>query len=389
MFYRVTTGGVALAMCSLSIVVPKCYAFSLSMSSASKHTLYDVPVSNNGARCRLILYKKGISPDDVAIVSPMDIGGLRSDKYLSMNPQGKMPCLTINADDGACVTSIPESDTICRYLMSKYSGMGPCFLPHCHKSNLIARIHDMYLTTIQGCLYKAAPPFGIYGTRSKAITEFQKQLGIIDELVEEEGLYLTGKEVSLGDATLFPTMIFAKYMLPKFGESEHLPPKLETWFNNIIEEDAEFSKVYEEVYSSLQKWDSNGRWDTIWLAGLRDEAPGTIFDKIINGDIPSSIVHDDDDILAFKDINPAAPAHILIIPKNRALLSGLRKATQEHTEILGKLLVVASDLAKDESLGFDAEGTRVVINDGPAAGQEVPHLHVHVLGGRSMSWPPG
>ena len=390
MFRRATVGGVVYAVaCSLLIGVPKCYAFSMRMTSSAKHTLYDVPVSNNGARCRLILYKKGISSDEVAIVSPMDIGGLQSDEYLSINPQGKMPCLTINADDKSCTASIPESDTICRYLMEKYIGVGPSFQPDCYKSNLIARLHDMYLTTIQGCLYKAMPPFGIYGTRSKAIAEFKKQLEIIEKIVENGGVYLTGNDVSLGDVTLFPTMIFAKYMLPKFGESGNLPPKLERWFNGVIEKDVEFAKVYDEVYSALQKWDANGRWDTIWMAGVRDEEPETIFDKIINGDIPATIVHDNDDVLAFKDINPVAPAHILIIPKKRSLLSGLRKATPEHTEILGKLLVVASNLAKDDSLGFDHEGARVVINDGPAAGQEVPHLHVHLLGGRSMSWPPG
>jgi len=132
------------------------------------------------------------------------------------------------------------------------------------------------------------------------------------------------------------------------------------------------------------------RWDTIWLAGQRDTDPPTLFDKIIKQDIPATIVRETDDILAFKDINPTAPAHILVIPKVRNGLSGLRKATPEHAEILGKLLVMAADIANDDSLGFGkADGARIVINDGPAAGQEVPHLHVHVIGGRYMTWPPG
>ena len=126
-------------------------AFTMKMSTSAKSTLYDLPVSNNGARCRLILYKKQISEEEVVIASPLDLGGLKTPEYLALNPQGKMPLLSIK--DGM---SIPESDTICRYLMSTYADSGPDFLPNDPKSNLIARIHDMYITTIQGALYKAA-----------------------------------------------------------------------------------------------------------------------------------------------------------------------------------------------------------------------------------------
>ena len=126
----------------------------------------------------------------------------------------------------------------------------------------------------------------------------------------------------------------------------------------------------------------------IWLAGVRDEEPGTIFDSIIAGDIPAAIVKETAKVLAFKDINPVAPAHILVIPKDRSGLSGIRKATPDHAEILGLLLVAAGEIANDESLGF-GDGARIVINDGTDGGQEVPHLHVHVLGGRKLTWPPG
>lgn len=138
----------------------------------------------------------------------------------------------------------------------------------------------------------------------------------------------------------------------------------------------------------LQKWDANGRWDEIHLAGVRDTDPETIFDKIIAGEIPATVVKEDDKILAFKDINPAAPAHCLVIPKDRDGLTRLSKATPEHAEILGRLMVAAGEIASDESLGF-GKGARIVINDGAEAGQEVFHLHVHVLGGREFTWPPG
>ena len=135
-------------------------------------------------------------------------------------------------------------------------------------------------------------------------------------------------------------------------------------------------------------WDDKGRWNSIWLAGVRDSEPATVFDKIIAGEIPATVVKEDEWILAFKDINPAAPAHVLVIPKDRNGLTRLSKATAENVEILGRLLLAAGEIAKDESLGF-GEGARIVVNDGKVAGQEVFHLHVHVLGGRPFLWPPG
>lgn len=145
---------------STVLVVSPAAAFQIMSMSAtlartSKRVLYDMPVSNNGARCRLILYKKKIPTSEVDIVSPMTLGekGLKSEEYLSRNPQGKMPLLSIidekNVSDDSKVMNIPESDTICRYLLSEYEASSPSFLPNNTKSNLIARIHDMYLTTIQ------------------------------------------------------------------------------------------------------------------------------------------------------------------------------------------------------------------------------------------------
>ncbi|CAD5180048.1 unnamed protein product [Musa acuminata subsp. malaccensis] len=116
------------------------------------------------------------------------------------------------------------------------------------------------------------------------------------------------------------------------------------------------------------------------------EAPTTIFDKIIKKEIPSTVVYEDDKVLAFRDIAPQAPTHILIIPKVKDGLSGLSKAEERHVEILGYLLYIAKLVAKQEGLG---DGFRIVINDGNDAGQSVYHLHVHLLGGRQMNWPPG
>lgn len=111
----------------------------------------------------------------------------------------------------------------------------------------------------------------------------------------------------------------------------------------------------------------------------------TIFEKIIAREIPAKIIWEDDDAVAFHDVNPQAPVHVLIVPKKK--IARLRDATDADRAILGKLLLVARDLA--EKLGVEESGYRVVINSGPDAGESVPHLHVHLLGKRALAWPPG
>lgn len=112
----------------------------------------------------------------------------------------------------------------------------------------------------------------------------------------------------------------------------------------------------------------------------------TIFSKIIRKEIPASIVYENEDVLAFRDINPQAPVHILVIPKieipKTTAING-----KEHAELLGKLFDAVNTVAKQEKI--DESGFRVVINCGPESGQDVYHLHLHVLGGRRMKWPPG
>lgn len=110
----------------------------------------------------------------------------------------------------------------------------------------------------------------------------------------------------------------------------------------------------------------------------------TIFSKIIRREIPADIVYEDDLCLAFRDIAPQAPVHILVIPKQSIV--NLAEATAEHQALLGHLLLTVKAIAAQEGL---AEGYRTVINTGPAGGQTVYHLHIHLLGGRSLAWPPG
>ena len=110
----------------------------------------------------------------------------------------------------------------------------------------------------------------------------------------------------------------------------------------------------------------------------------TLFSKIIDREIPADIVYEDDMCLAFKDINPQAPVHILIIPKKPIPM--LADATDADQLLLGQLMLRANKLAKDQGVG---DAYRLVINNGEGAGQSVFHIHIHLLGGRSFTWPPG
>jgi histidine triad (HIT) family protein len=110
----------------------------------------------------------------------------------------------------------------------------------------------------------------------------------------------------------------------------------------------------------------------------------TVFSKIVRGDIPCSKVYEDDQALAFRDIAPCAPTHVLVIPKQP--VESLLDVTAQNEALMGHLLFVAAEVARIE--GLAESGFRVIINNGRAAGQEVPHVHLHVVGGRPFGWPP-
>ena len=111
----------------------------------------------------------------------------------------------------------------------------------------------------------------------------------------------------------------------------------------------------------------------------------TLFEKIAAREIPARIVRETDEYLAFHDVNPQAPVHILIVPKR--VIARVAEATADDAELLGRMLVAAGDLARE--VGIARSGFRIVINNGADAGESVPHLHIHLLGGRALAWPPG
>lgn len=110
-----------------------------------------------------------------------------------------------------------------------------------------------------------------------------------------------------------------------------------------------------------------------------------LFCKIVAGEIPSTMVHGDDLVVAIRDIAPRAPTHILVMPREH--IPSAVDLTEDHGPLLGRLFAVAADLAREE--GIVDRGYRLTINVGRGAGQSVPHLHLHLMGGRAFGWPPG
>lgn len=111
----------------------------------------------------------------------------------------------------------------------------------------------------------------------------------------------------------------------------------------------------------------------------------TIFGKIIRGEIPADKVYEDEELLAFRDVNPAAPTHVLIIPKK--LIATIDDASESDAALVGRLMLRAAAIARD--LGIADDGYRLVMNCRQHGGQTVYHIHLHLIGGRQLSWPPG
>ena len=117
---------------------------------------------------------------------------------------------------------------------------------------------------------------------------------------------------------------------------------------------------------------------------MTDATSDCLFCRILRGEIPARKVYEDKHVLAFEDINPKAPTHVLIIPKKH--FAGLKEAQAEDAAVIGRCHLAAAEIARQRNI---EQGYRTVLNVGPGAGQSVFHLHVHLLGGRDLNWPPG
>ena len=158
-------------------------------------------------------------------------------------------------------------------------------------------------------MYKAAapagpqfPPFGAFADRTAGLDEITHQLAVTNTYASDDGPYLLGSSPTAADCALFPTVIFAMIMLPKFNRDPKaaMGPRLCAWYDHMKSNDDVGKKVYAEVAGALEGWTSKGRWDTIRGAGLADAEDATIFDKILGGEIPAEIVYEDDKCLAFR-----------------------------------------------------------------------------------------
>ena len=119
------------------------------------------------------------------------------------------------------------------------------------------------------------------------------------------------------------------------------------------------------------------------IVSTTQQPMSTIFKKIIDREIPADFVYEDEEVCAFRDVNPQAPVHILIIPKKP--IDSISEMEEEDTNLIGKLMYTATEIAREQNL----DDYRLVINNGKGAGQTVFHLHLHILGGRPFGWPPG
>ena len=117
---------------------------------------------------------------------------------------------------------------------------------------------------------------------------------------------------------------------------------------------------------------------------MTDPALNCLFCRILTGEIPAKKVYENEHVLAFEDIDPKAPTHVLVIPKRH--FAGLKEAQADDAEVIGRCHLAAAEIARQRNI---ENGYRTVLNVGPGAGQSVFHLHVHLLGGRSLGWPPG
>eukprot|EP01038_Epipyxis_sp_PR26KG_P012482 gene12482-16742_t len=276
-----------------------------------KDILYDVPISNHGARVRMIIKAKSLH-DRVEIQNPSSIGGSKSPEYLTLNPQGKVPLLIVDADESLASFPIAESDTICRYLLTKYKSTNPTFISENlyqqSLSDLICRIHDIYISPIQGAMYKPkGTMFSTFGTdRITALKELKRQFMIIDDTIQtyqnkpyfynnnniiinnnnnninnnnnnnnNNPIFLCGNDITLADVTLFPTIVFCYFILPQFfnWNNDDILPKngyLSKWWayhtssngtnNNNNPYYQYFKEIKDEIEQPLNGWKENGRF---------------------------------------------------------------------------------------------------------------------------------
>lgn len=232
-------------------------------------TLYSVPVSNYSARVRYLIYRKKLSDAQVEVRPPKELGGLKTEEYLALNPLGKIPTVIIHTTNGQEKGSLYESSVICEYLAEVFEHVQPSFVPSTPEkraaARLIANLLDIYIGPQHPYMYKKG-----FDDREEGAAKMKEGFDAIERAMDPDGPYAVGNELSLADCCLWGNWPFYEYMLPTFfgWTPADGRPKLAAWVQHMRNESDAARHVYVEVFKGLEAWWDKGRWENMSMKPL-------------------------------------------------------------------------------------------------------------------------
>lgn len=232
-----------------------------------KVTLYTMPISNYGARVRYLIRRKKLTEDQVQISLPKDLGGIKSEDYLKMNPLGKMPAAYIEEPKGS--SFLYESSVICEYLAEVFSDQDPCFIPKTPearaKARLIANLLDVYVGPHHMYMYKKTD-----ADRAEGVKKMDQGFDAIEHALSLDGPYAVGDQLSIADCCLWGNWPFYDFMLPTFFARHPTDgrPKLAAWYKHMQNESSAAREVYADVFNALYSWWDKGRWNDLGMTAV-------------------------------------------------------------------------------------------------------------------------
>lgn len=260
-----TTGG---ATCHTSVKMTTGGAKSVSDDPAM--TIYSSTVSNYSSRCRYLVYRKELT-HTVHIKSPTDLGGLKSDAYLALNPLGKIPLAVIHSNSAANPDEpIFESAVICEYIAERFDHVAPSFVPKTPelraKARTIASILDVYIGQLHPYMYKK----DVIGDRLEGVAKMKAGFDALEHVLDPKGPYATGDMLTTADCCLWGNFAFYDFMLPTFfgWTATDGRPKLAAWRSAMAVESQAARDVYNEVFNGLLGWWDKNRWPAMGVLPL-------------------------------------------------------------------------------------------------------------------------
>lgn len=241
-------------------------------SAQPKITVYGTPVSNYSARVRYLVRRKQLPEGLVDFLPPAELGGLKADDYLKLNPLGKMPAALVQKSDQGKQHCLYESSVICEYMAEVFDTNEPSFVPGTPearaKARLIANILDIYVGPHHQFMYRKLEG----GTdRDEGARNMLKGFDAIEQEMDEKGPYAVGTGLSIADCCLWGNWPFYDFMLPTFfgWTPTDGRPKLKAWLDHMRRESPAAKQVYTEVFEALQGWWDNGRWEKLGMIPLK------------------------------------------------------------------------------------------------------------------------